>query len=132
MTEQPYTNDDLRAEAARQHYSLTDDADYGCVGESMADEGIGDTSEIWGALPHPDYEAAQSAIHDLIIHAADISEWAVDLGADHLEPAHHSITFGDSDEKPFVRLHIAYGPDVPQSARDGFALELARVVRDRF
>ncbi|MGV2914464.1 hypothetical protein [Streptomyces alfalfae] len=34
MTETPYTDDDLRTEAARQHASLTDDPDFVGVGEA--------------------------------------------------------------------------------------------------
>jgi len=124
MTDQPYTEADLRAEAARQHYALTDDAEYGCVGESMQDRGIGDTSETWTGLPRPDYEAAKGAIHDLIIHAADLSEWAVGLGADGLEPAEHPVNLRHQG-RPVVRAHLAFPPHLTETERDDIAEAIA-------
>ena len=40
MTDRPYTDDDLRAEAARQHAALTEDPDFMGVGEQMQDQEI--------------------------------------------------------------------------------------------
>ncbi|MEU0941087.1 hypothetical protein [Embleya sp. NPDC005971] len=129
MTDQPYTQADLMAEAARQHYSLTDDAEYGCVGESIVDRGIGDTSETWGGLPRPDYEAAQAAIHDLIIHAADLSPWAVAIGADGLEPDPDALV-REHAGRPSVRVHVAFAPDVLPVAREDVMRALSDALLD--
>lgn len=135
MTNHPYTEEDLRAEAARQHADLTRDPDFVRVGEQMEDTQVKGT-QTWGSLlaglPDPDgvadaYEVAQCAIHDLITGAADVSEWAVTLGADGLEPEAHAITL-DGDGEPLVRLHLAFHPDMDDVAREGFAMRLARVM----
>lgn len=74
MSDRPYTDDDLRAEAAHQHYNATTDPDFVGVGEQMDDE-------TWRSLSEDDFDAAQRSIHDLINGAADTSEWAVNLGS---------------------------------------------------
>lgn len=86
MTDLPYTDADLYAEAARQHHALTEDPDFMGVGEQMdgrripsTDDGLGGMG--WDGLPDDHYRAAQRRIHDLINDAADVSEWAVQLGA---------------------------------------------------
>ncbi|MFJ6073663.1 hypothetical protein ACIQFU_22950 [Streptomyces sp. NPDC093065] len=99
MTDHPYTDNDLRAEAARQHATLTDDPDLMGVGEQMEYAWVPsvETTEdgsarTWKQLlvvedetgDDEDYTAfgeAQRKIHDLIQGAADVSEWAVSLGA---------------------------------------------------
>lgn len=144
-TDQPYTDDDLRAEAARQHKTLTTDPDFTGVGEQMEDAWVPsvETAEdgsgrTWKQLlvvedgDDEDYTAfdeAQQKIHDLINHAADVSKWAVELGADGLEPEDHAISL-DGDGKPLVRLHLAFHPDMDDAARRGFAMYLARVMAD--
>ena len=80
MTDRPYTDDDLRAEAARQHATLSEDPDFMGVGEQMEDRYIESTvvsqdpedepEELTGstwseALDKDEYDAAQRAIHDL-------------------------------------------------------------------
>ncbi|MFD8866056.1 hypothetical protein ACFV1F_17055 [Streptomyces sp. NPDC059590] len=138
---QPYTDDDLRAEAARQHAFLTQDPDFVGIGEGMEDGPVHSTStdtdpaRTWEELlPYEAdggkaYNTAQRAIHDLISGAADVSEWAINLGADQLEPEDHAITL-DGDGKPLVRLHLAFHPDMDDAARQGFAMHLARVMAD--
>src|SRR5947207_446701 len=109
MTDRPYTDDDLRAEAARQHAMLTEDPDFMGVGEQMQG------AEIESQKPEPDedgtvapdargwkwhesldddeFETAQRKVHSLIQGAADTSAWAVHLGADGLEPSTgHELT----------------------------------------
>ncbi|WP_086710266.1 hypothetical protein [Streptomyces antimycoticus] len=139
-TETPYTEDDLRAVAAAQHAALTEDPDFMGVGEQMDDDTVMSTEgtdggRTWAELLDPDgdgteaYESAQRRIHDLINGAADMSKWAVDLGADGLQPEDHTITL-DGDGKPLVRLHLAFHPDMDNAAREGFAMRLARVMAD--
>ncbi|MDX2841466.1 hypothetical protein PV377_21240 [Streptomyces ipomoeae] len=133
MNDRPYTDDDLRAEAARQHAGLTEDPDFMGVGEGMEDRYVQSTvtdpdSEIertgstWGELlpyNHDDgnaYNQAQRAIHKLISRAADLSGWAVDMGADGLEPADDCLSL-KGDGKPIVRIHFAFAPTVPDDVR---------------
>lgn len=122
MTHHPYTDDDLRAEAARQHAALTEDPDFMGVGEQMDDEG-------WRSLSADDFDAAQRSIHDLITGAADISEWAIDLGADGLEPLDAMLNM-QTQTGPLVRIHFAVRPDMPEEMRtalvEGVGMEIAK------
>lgn len=134
MTERPYTDDDLRAEAARQHHTLTGDPDFMGVGEQMQDQEVTPGGGVaWDDFSDKTFDAAQSSIHDLITGAADVSEWAVNLGADGLEPDAHTIQLGvqegeDGEDKPQIRMHFAFAPDLPDADRDRFVMELSKVV----
>jgi len=145
MTERPYTDDDLRAEAARQYATLTSDPDHMGVGEQMEDGWVPsvETAEdgsarTWKQLlvtedgDDEDYTAygeAQEKIHDLINGAADVSEWAVNLGADGLEPLPDQLTASTANG-PRFRLHFAVRPDMPDDMRraliEGVGLEIAK------
>ncbi|MFI0268607.1 hypothetical protein [Streptomyces luteogriseus] len=144
MSDRPYTDDDLRAEAARQHAALTEDPDFMGVGEQMEDAPVdhtddGETSLTWGELLVPQgagasYEAfdeARRKIHALINGAADVSQWAVNLGADGLEPTEHVVQLGvdpGDGDRPRVRMHFAFHPDMPDADRDYFVMGLSKVV----
>ncbi|MGW1300390.1 hypothetical protein ACWD5R_11340 [Streptomyces sp. NPDC002514] len=124
MTDRPYTDDDLRAEAARQHAALTEDPDFMGVGEQMDDQ-------TWRSLSEDAYDAAQRSIHDLINGAADVSEWAVNLGADGLEPTGHTLQLGvdpGDGDRPRIRLHFAFAPEMDDDARDRFVMELSKAI----
>ncbi|MFB6626472.1 hypothetical protein ACFCWD_28890 [Streptomyces sp. NPDC056374] len=132
MTERPYTDADLRAEAARQHAALTEDPDFVGVGEQMEDARVGSveakgdgSGRTWAELLADEgdwdgpYEEAQGRIHDLINAAADVSDWAVALGADGLEPSDGVLSL-KGDDKPIVRVHFAFDPDMPDEMRESF------------
>ncbi|MFI1728224.1 hypothetical protein ACH40E_03080 [Streptomyces acidicola] len=143
MTDRPYTDDDLRHEAARQHKNLTEDPDFMGIGEGMDGTPIPstvvdlepDTSEplemsrTWDQLGEDDFDAAQRAIDDLLTNAADVSEWAVNLGADGLEPIDAQLT-ADTGDRPLFRIHFAVRPDMPDDMRtalvEGLAVEIAK------
>jgi hypothetical protein len=134
MPDRPYTDDDLRAEAARQHAALTQDPDFMGVGEQMdgtevssltTDDDDVSTGETWDELlpyNHDDgnaFNEAQRKIHKLISGAADVSGWAVALGADGLEPVESVLTL-QADGRPIVRVHFAFDPDMPDEMRNSF------------
>lgn len=134
----PYTDADLRIEAAKQHATLTDDPDFMGVGEQMEYSTVettkdGETSLTWAQLLVPEggtyeaYGAAQRKVHDLVRKAADLSDWAVNLGADELEPSPHVLNL-DGDDKPIVRLHMAFHPDMDERARIRFGMGLAQAM----
>jgi len=143
MTDRPYTDDDLRAEAARQHAGLTEDPDFMGVGEAMDGTPIPSTvvdlepetgeplemSRAWSQLGDHDFDEAQRKIHDLINGAADVSEWAVNLGADGLEPLPEQLS-AQTDNGPWFRLHFAVRPDMPDDMRralvEGIGSEIAK------
>jgi hypothetical protein len=131
VTDRPYTDDDLRHEAARQLLLSVEDPDFMGIGERMDGTPIPSTvidlepetgeplemSRAWSHLPRQDFEAAQRSIDDLLTGAADVSDWAINLGADGLEPSsEHAITL-DAAEKPIARIHFAFEPGMPDDMR---------------
>lgn len=142
-TELPYTDADLRTEAITQHAGLTEDPDFMGVGEAMCDSPVpstvveGGTGTTWEDLlpydsgdgEHEAYNTAQRKIHDLINHAADVSEWAINLGADGLEPTGHVLKVGSAD-KQIARIHFAFDPDLAEDVRLDLVEGLAQVIAD--
>jgi hypothetical protein len=135
----PYTDNDLRAEAARQHASLTKDPDLMGVGKQMDGRLIAstvvepdheDTGTAWDEIDREDFDKAQHEIHELITGAADVSEWAINLGADGLEPESHTLTV-DGDGKPIARLHCAFAPSLDHRARVAFLTGIAQAMARR-
>ncbi|MEU0940383.1 hypothetical protein [Embleya sp. NPDC005971] len=123
-----YTDNDLYAEAARQHHEATEDPDYVGIGERMAGETIGNTDTKWGDLDIDEFSLARTGIDELIRDAADTSRWAIDLGADDLEPHERTFTFTGDGGRNLVRLHFAFAqetsPEERNSALDAFVEEL--------
>lgn len=129
MTDRPYTDDDLRTEAARQHTAairsitpseIADHMDRGHVLSTKTEDEA--TRRTWAELLNPDgddtneFKAARQQIDDLISRAADLSGWAVDLGADELEPADECLSL-KGDGAPIVRIHFAFAPTVADDVR---------------
>ncbi len=136
----PYTDSDLRSEAARQYNTLTSDPDFMGVGEQMQgsevesllppEEADGAEGAHWeDILEKEAFGEAQERIHDLINGAADVSKWAIDMGADGLEPSPDALNL-DGDNGPMIRMHFAFHPDMDYRARARFMFGLAHVVAD--
>lgn len=134
MTDRPYTAADLRTEAARQLAAAVEDTDFAGIGEQMTDSEIesqlppaeadGAEGLCWGDLDRAQFEAAQKQIDDLITDAADLSDWAVDLGADGLQPSEQRLDIGDAR----VRVHFAFAPDMNEDDRRDVVAMLAATV----
>lgn len=135
MNKRIYTDNDLRAEAARQHAELTQDPDFMGIGEQMEGKIIPSTfpgesatretlaaSKSWNQLDEDEYDHARKEIHDLITGAADLSRWAVDMGADGLEPDQHVII----TEAGKIRIYFALAPDLPDEPRAAFLSSIAK------
>lgn len=121
MSDRPYTDADLRNEAAKQHKNLTEDFDYSGVGEQMGD------NAPWGSLGDIDFDTARDAIGDLISNAADVSEWAITLGAVGLRPVlMHAVrlTVGGYP----VAVQIAIDPELTDDAQKEMATELTKAI----
>lgn len=131
MPDRPYTDDDLRAEAAKQLATLASDAEFMCIGERMEGSPIDSTDGNchWDQLEDADFDEAQRAIDGLIEKAADLSEWAIELGADGLKPVGDCLSLKGGD-RPIVRVHFAFEPDMPEEMRtafiEGVGSEIAR------
>lgn len=140
MTDRPYTDADLRTEAAEQYATALRDPDFMGIGEQMEDSIVastedGDTGLTWHELLVPEgsgsykaYGEAQNAIDDLLGKAADVSEWAINLGADRLTPGAQVIDIGWNDGPLMVRLHIAFAPDMPDDERDALVRDLSDAI----
>ncbi len=137
MTEQPYTTADLHTEAARQHAALTKTSFATTVLGQMLDATIlstlvqnGDTGLTWDeALNCGEFDAPRDAIHDLITGAADVSAWAVQLGADGLQPEDHSITI-KAAERPLARIHFAFEPGMSDDMRTALVEGISQSLAD--
>ncbi|MFI2033696.1 hypothetical protein ACH470_03190 [Streptomyces bottropensis] len=138
MTDRPYTDDDLRTEAARQLANLSGHLDADRVGQEMCGAEIESrptkTDVAEGAhwedvLDDAQFDEAERAVHALIKGAADVSEWAINLGADGLEPLPEQLS-AQTDNGPWFRLHFAVRPDMSDDMRralvEGVAVEIAK------
>lgn len=131
MPDQPYTDDDLRAEAARQHHTSVEDPDFMGTGEQMQDQEITVGGGVaWDDFRDETFEAAQRSIHDLITGAADVSAWAVNLGADGLESStEHAITV-QRGGRPIARIHFAFEPGMDTDLRDALVEGIGEAIAD--
>ena len=122
MTDLPYTDDDLRREAALQYNANTEDPDFGGVGEGMQDE------EPWNALGEDDFHTAQLAIHDLRRKAAPLGHWAIALGADGLEPDTDAELTIHAGDRPIARVLFAFAPDMDADLRADLVAGLGEAI----
>lgn len=125
MTDSPYTNADLRAEAARQLALSTEDPDFMGIGERMEGSKIPSRGDYqWDQLDDADFDNAQRGIDDLLTDAADVSEWAIALGAAGLKPikTHGSATVGSGWD---VAIQIATSPNLTDDAQQQLAAEIS-------
>lgn len=125
MTEQPYTDADLRAAAALMHYAMTTepnpaDADAVLSGHSAwANVEVGSDEE----------DQLRESVVELVSGAADVSEWAINLGADRLEPSENSITMRGAG-LPIARIHFAFEPGMPDSMRAALVEGIGQAIGD--
>lgn len=133
MTERPYTDDDLRVEAGRQHQLHIAHSNPRLLLGRMLDGPIestrrGDDVLTWDeALNCDEFDESKNAIADLIRGAADTSRWAIDLGADGLVPfTEHAITLNAG--RPIARIHFAFEPEMPEEMRDHLVAGLGEAI----
>jgi hypothetical protein len=129
MTDRPYTDDDLRHEAARQlaegddlEYDGREDDDFERVGNRMGNATIASRASWssqawWHTLRDDQFVQAQQAIHDLIKGAADTSAWAVQLGAAGLTP-HTAMAWECTTGGYDAAVQVATPPGLDEAKRD--------------
>jgi hypothetical protein len=128
VTDAPYTDADLRAEAASQHHDLTRDHDFMGVGESMETAAIPSSGKQWGAgLDGPGFLAAHEAIDQYVRDAADTSEWAIQLGAAGLKP-HPAAAWKCTTSGWEVAIQVATAPDLTDDATTELLAEIQTAV----
>jgi len=139
MNDRPYTDDDIRTEAARQLADLSDHLDADRVGQQMCGaeiESMLPPAEADGAegahwedvLNDEQFDEAERAVHTLIKGAADVSEWAINLGADGLEPSDDHVITLDGDGKPIARIHFAFEPGMPDDMRTALVQGIGQAI----
>ncbi|WP_411095930.1 hypothetical protein [Streptomyces sp. 020-2-3H-GM] len=126
MPEKPYTDEDLRAEAASCLQALscppTPDDIRRSLPETYIDSHRTENSgreATWGdVLANEGLGVAVGEIHSLVEGAADVSKWAVNLGADGLEPVGLNLNITNSAGEDRVRLHFAFASDMDKATRN--------------
>lgn len=88
MFNRPYTDDDLRREAARQYAEALRSPDLLEVGDEMQPRPIASTAggnpekaTTWIQLPGDDFHDARNEVQELLDDVPDVSRWAIDLSA---------------------------------------------------
>lgn len=128
MTDHPYTGADLRAEAARQLKNATEDPDFGGISEQMEGHKIPSRGDFhWDQLGEDDFDTAKRKIDDLLSDAADVSEWAIQLGAANLTP-HPAMAWQSTTGGYDVAVQVATTPDLTDDARDELLSEIRKTV----
>jgi hypothetical protein len=83
-------------------------------------------------LDAPELDSPANAIRGLIKSAADVSEWAINLGADGLEPSdEHVITLNadsGTEERPIARIHFAFEPGMPEEMRTALVQGIGQAI----
>jgi hypothetical protein len=113
MTDHPYTDDDLRTEAAREIKYTLDNVDTDGLLEASTYR-LRDGSS-WEELDEDRWHTAMRAVDALVEGAADTSAWAVNLGADGLVPSGEHVDIADG--RIGVRIHFAFHPDMSAEMR---------------
>ncbi|KAB1146771.1 hypothetical protein F7R91_14420 [Streptomyces luteolifulvus] len=123
MLTHPYTDDDLRAEAARQLRAAVDPEE---IGESTVIEGhkIPSRGDFqWDQLDDTDFTEADRGISELVEDAVDMSRWSVDLGASYLKHV-TNLVWGHGTNWDLA-VQVAHRPGL----KDDFHDELVTAVR---
>lgn len=106
-----YTEEDVRVEAARQYKEILSDADSLSVMERMADR------SPWGPLEEDALADAEEKVSSEMKRAADLSRWAVDMGAEALVPAADEVTIRDNTGRAIMRVHFAFEPELTRESQ---------------
>jgi len=135
MFNPPYTNDDLRREAARQYAEIVSMPDLLEVGDEMRPRPIastsGDTPETattWGQLSGDDFHDARNEVQELLDDVADMSRWAVDLGACGLRYT-SELAWGRGGDAWDLAVQIAHRPGLNPQLHEAIVAVVRGAVR---
>ncbi|MGW5928049.1 hypothetical protein ACWF2L_17635 [Streptomyces anulatus] len=134
-TESPYTQADLISEAGLCLSALISLPTVLEITDHLRSAYIPsthdhDSSPVWGdLLTEEQLAAAAQQIHDLMVQAAPVGEWSVQIAADGLE-ASSDVLNVDGDSSVLARLHMAFHPDMPARNRQRFGLALAHLLAE--
>ena len=105
MTDRPYTDDQLTAHAVWLLKTHGDSLESLTITETASDHGI-DTSQ-WGG---DEWDAYVEAVEKVIHAAPALTEWAIRLGADGLQPSDEHVITLDAGPRSIARIHFAFEP----------------------
>lgn len=130
-----YTEEDLRIEAARQHNNLTTDHVYSVVGEEMEGSPVpsltsDESTTHWDDLSPYDFDSAERGIDDLLSSAANTSAWAVEMGADEMNPSPHSLDIRSRSGPLYGRVHLAIHPSMPDSLHRKLLHDIGKIINE--
>lgn len=122
MTDHPYTDDDLRTEAARQYAEVLRAPDRLEVGDEMQGQPVPSRSGSvrWGELSDDDFHDAGNEVHELLDSAVDMSAWSVNLGARYLKTT-TELAWGRGGDAWDLAVQIAHRPGLSTELRDALA-----------
>lgn len=126
MPDSPYTDDDLRHEAAQQLRAAWDPE---TIGETMAIEGhkIPSRGDFqWDQLDGDDFHDADREICELVDSAVDMAAWSVDLGANGLRHT-TPLAWGHGDAWDLA-IQIAHRPGLKADLHDELVTAVRRAV----
>lgn len=138
---QPYTDADLRFEAARQYAEALSFPDRLEVRDEMQGQPIPSTvvdlepetgeplemSRTWGQLSDDDFHDAGNEVHDLLDNLPDLSRWAVDLSASHLRKTTH-LAWGHGTNWDLA-VQIAHRPGLSDELHEAIVGAVRGAVR---
>lgn len=126
MTAQPYTDDDLRAEAATQLRAAVDPENLEVDIEGHKIPSRGDFQ--WDQLDGDDFHDADRQINEHIEDAVDLTRWSVDLGACALR-ATNELAWGRGGDAWDLAVHIAHLPGLNDDLRKALTAAIRGAVR---
>lgn len=106
-----WTTEQITAHATWLRRTHGDSLESLTINETAEDHGI--NTDGWHG---EQWDAYGDAVQKILNAAPDLTDWAINLGADGLEPSdeHVEITEGTHIG---VRIHFAFDPDLPQEIR---------------
>lgn len=137
MTERPYTDEDLRTQAALCQSALSASPTVADILRWLPGAYVtGRSGDTWGdVLDNTDLAETARKIHGLIeqadntIGALDATRWLINVGADGLEPTAHTVSLDSATlGGDFARLHLAFHPGVPETDRVRFTDGLRKAI----
>ncbi|MGW4825036.1 hypothetical protein ACWEP4_40540 [Streptomyces sp. NPDC004227] len=115
MTDLPYTDDDLRTEAATQLRAARDPETFEVTIEGHKIPSRGDFQ--WDQLNDDDFHDADREISELLEGAVDVARWSVDLGANGLHCT-SELAWGRGGDAWDLAIQIAHRPGLSKELRE--------------
>ncbi|MFE7233974.1 hypothetical protein ACFVAF_25560 [Streptomyces sp. NPDC057596] len=115
MTDHPYTDDDLRAEAATQLRAARDPENFEVTIEGHKIPSRGDFQ--WDQLNDDDFHDADREISEHVEYAVDLARWSVDLGANGLHNT-SELAWGRGGDAWDLAIQIAHRPGLSKELRE--------------